>query len=94
VAGALHLTPDALTAAIGKGQTVAQIATQQHVAIKTVSDAYLAAARSYLGQAVSSGVITSEQSEYLGQLLAGAVAKGHYPLVDSLPGMGMGMGAA
>src|SRR5262249_47978816 len=31
VAGALHLTPDALTAAIGKGQTVAQLATQQHV---------------------------------------------------------------
>jgi hypothetical protein len=93
VAGALHLSPDALTAAVAKGQTIAQIATQQHVALKTVNDAYLAAAKTYLDQAASSGVITSEQSEYLNQLLAGAVAKGHYPLVDSIPGMDMGTGA-
>jgi hypothetical protein len=90
VAGALHMTPDALATAVGKGQTIAQLAAQQHVALKTVNDAYLAAAKSYLAQAVSSGLITQDQSGYVSQALAKAVAQGHYPLVDSMPGMGAG----
>jgi hypothetical protein len=88
VAGALHLTPDALTTALGKGQTVPALARQQGVAISDVRAAYLKGAQSFLSEAVSSGLITQAQADSLNRMLASAVAKDSYPLVDSgMPGM-------
>jgi hypothetical protein len=82
VAGALHMTPDALTTALGNGKTVAQLAKQQGVAISAVNTAYLNAAKAFLAQAVSSGMITQAQADELNKTLASAVAKGSYPLLD------------
>jgi hypothetical protein len=90
VAGALHMTPDALATALGNGKTVPQLATQQGIAIATVRAAYLSAAQSFLAQAVSSGLITQAQADSLNKLAAQAVAKDAYPLLSlgSLATMG------
>ncbi|HEX6817195.1 MAG TPA: hypothetical protein VF120_02390 [Ktedonobacterales bacterium] len=92
VAGALHMTPDALTTALGNHKTVAQLAKQQGVAISSVNTAYLNAAQSFLTQAVSSGTITQAQADGLNKMLTQAVAKGSYPLLDlgSLSSLGQG----
>ena len=82
VAGALHMTPDALTTALGNHKTVAQLAKQQNVAIGVVNSAYLNAAQSFLSQADSSSMITKAQADGLNKMLAQAVAKGSYPLLD------------
>jgi hypothetical protein len=90
VANALHMTPDALATALAGGKTVPQLAKQQGVDIATVRRAYLTAAKSFLSQAVSSGLITQLQADALNKLLAGAAAKDSYPLLEmgSLTGQG------
>lgn len=92
VAGALHMTPDALTTALGNHKTVAQLAKQQGVAIASVNSAYLNAAQAFISQAVSSGTITQAQADGLNKMLAQAVAKGSYPLLDmgNLGSLGLG----
>lgn len=92
VAGALHMTPDALSTALGNHKTVAQLAKQQSVSIDAVNTAYLNAAKSFLAQAVSSGMITQAQADGLNKTLAQAVAKGSYPLLDvgNLASLGQG----
>jgi hypothetical protein len=84
VAGALHLTPDALSAALASKKTIADLAGQQRVALSAVNDAYLAAARAYLDQAVASGLLTRPQADAIDRLLAAAVARGAYPLAGPL----------
>lgn len=81
VAGALNISAATLESDRQKGQTVAQIAQAQKVPLATVSNAYLAAAKKFLAQAVSSGLITQDQSSYAYQALTTAVGKGTYPLV-------------
>lgn len=82
VAGALHMTPDALASALGAGKTVPELAAQQKVDIATVRTAYLSAAKTFLAQAVSSGVLTQAQADALNKLAASAVAKDSYPLLS------------
>ena len=82
VANALHMTPDALATALSGGKTVPQLAKQQGVDIGTVRTAYLTAAKSFLSQSVSSGLITQAQADALNKLLAAAVAKDSYPLLE------------
>lgn len=82
VASALHLTPDALANALAAGKTVPALAAQQKVAIATVRAAYLDAAKSFLAQAVSSGVITQAQADALNKMAAAAVSKDSYPLLS------------
>lgn len=83
VAGALHMTPDALATALGSGKTVPQLAKQQGVNIQAVRSAYLTSAQSFLSQAVSSGMITQEQADSLNKMLTSAVAKDSYPLLEA-----------
>ena len=92
VSGALHMTPDALSSALGNGKTVPQLAKQQNVSIDSVNTAYLNAAKSFIAQAVSSGMITQAQADGLNKTLAQAVAKGQYPLLDigNLASLGQG----
>ncbi len=82
VAAVLHMTPDALTSALASGKSVPQLAKQQGVDIAAVRAAYLAAAKSFLAQAVSTSTITQTQADSLNKLLAEAVAKDSYPLLD------------
>ncbi len=92
VAKALNMKPDDLSAALGKGQTVAQLAKQQGVAITSVNTAYLNAAHAFISQAVSSGMITQAQADELNKMLAQSVAKGQYPLLEigNLGSLGQG----
>jgi hypothetical protein len=82
VATALHMTPDALTAALSAGKTVPQLAKQQNVSIAAARKAYTDAAKSFLAQDVSSQTITQAQADALNKLLANAAAKDSYPLLD------------
>jgi hypothetical protein len=92
VATALHMTPDALASALGKGKTVPQLAKQQGADIASVRTAYLTAAKAFLAQEVSAGDITQAQADSLNKTLASAVAKDSYPLLDlgSLASLGQG----
>lgn len=82
VATKLGITPDALTADLAKGQTIAQIATAQKANIADVNTAYLNAAQTLLSQAASGGILTQEQAKYLYELAAAAVKNGQYPLLE------------
>ena len=82
VASALNMTPDALTSALASGKTVPQLARQQGVDISAVRKAYLSAAQTFLAQDVSSDTITQAQADGLNKMLAAAVAKDSYPLLD------------
>jgi hypothetical protein len=81
VAQALNMQPDALAAALSGGKTVGALATQQKVDISKVNAAYLDAAKTFLGQAVTSGLITQPQADALTKALTSAVASGKYPLL-------------
>ncbi|MBF6589599.1 MAG: hypothetical protein IVW57_03585 [Ktedonobacterales bacterium] len=83
VARALGETPAVLQAELGQGKTLAQLAGAHHVALATVSAAYLTAAKAFLAQAVSQGLITPAQATYASTLLSVAVAQGTYPLLSS-----------
>jgi hypothetical protein len=82
VAQALGITSSTLASDISAGQTIAQIARARKVDPATVSAAYLGAVKTFLAQDVSSGLITSEQSEYAYNYIAQVVSGGHYPLLE------------
>jgi hypothetical protein len=82
VAQALGITLATLASDLSAGQTIAQIAKARKVDLATVSAAYLGAVKTFLAQDVSSGLITSEQSEYAYNYIAQAVSGGHYPLLE------------
>lgn len=82
VAPKLNLTATALDADLANGQTIQQLVSARHVNLADVSAAYLSAARSLLGMAVSNGTITQAQSDFVYQMLSHAVASGHFPLLD------------
>jgi hypothetical protein len=82
VATSLKMTPDALTSALASGKTIPQLAKQQGVDIGAVRKAYLSAAQTFLAQDVSSDTITQAQADGLNKMLAAAVAKDSYPLLD------------
>lgn len=83
VAQKLNLSPSTLDSDLAHGQTIQQLASAQHVKLSDVSAAYLSAAQSLLGMAVSDGTITQAQSDFVYQMLSHAVASGHFPLLDT-----------
>jgi hypothetical protein len=82
VATALNMNADDLVAALAAGKTVPQLAKQHGVEIATVRNAYLSAAKTFLAQDVSKDIITQTQADALNKMLATAVAKDSYPLLD------------
>ena len=81
VAGALKLAPATLESDLSSGQTVAQIASAQHVSINDVNAAYLNAIQAQLKTAVANGMITQPQADKMYQAIQHAVANGRYPLL-------------
>jgi hypothetical protein len=63
VAEALDLEPDAFYAALGDGQTLAQIAEAQGVALETVYNVMLVQAQEHMAEMVDAGYITQEQAD-------------------------------
>ena len=82
VAAKLGLTPAVLEADLAKGQTVAALASARKVSLADVNAAYLDTARTLLSQAVSGGILTTQQSKLVYGLAAEAVKGGQYPLLD------------
>jgi hypothetical protein len=82
VAGALKISPSTLQSDLADGQTIPQIAAAQKVNLSDVNTAYLNAVKSRLGNAVSAGTITQEQSDAVYSRVQQAVQKGNYPLLD------------
>lgn len=84
-AKALNLTPAQLQTDTRGGKSVASIAQSQGVALQTVENAMIAAAKAQLDQDVSSGKITAAQENtlltnlqsHLAQLLNATPGKGH-----------------
>lgn len=93
VASALKLSSvAALQQDLANGQTIQQIASNQHVSIDTVNTAYITAVKSALASAQSSGLITQQQSSALLNQIQQAVNAGHYPGLEMRgPQQGAGM---
>ncbi len=81
VAAKLNLTPTALESDLASGQTVAQIASAQHVSLSEVNATYLSAVQGQLKTAVSNGAITQQQSDRIYAMVQQAVSYGRYPLL-------------
>jgi hypothetical protein len=81
VAGALKLSPATLESDLSSGQTVAQIASAQHVRISDVNAVYLTAVQTQLKAAVTRGLITQSQSHDAYSAIQRAVSNGKYPLL-------------
>ncbi|MBZ0297168.1 MAG: hypothetical protein K8L99_31705 [Anaerolineae bacterium] len=63
VVEALGLEPDAFYAALGDGQTLAQIAEAQGIALENVHDVMLVQAQEHMVEMVDAGYITQEQAD-------------------------------
>jgi hypothetical protein len=79
VAGAVNLPPATLEQDLASGQTVAQIASAQHVDLSAVNAAYLSAVQNQLKTAVTKGKITQAQASTAYSAIQRAVARGEYP---------------
>jgi hypothetical protein len=90
-AGQLGLTPEALQAKLGAGQTMWQVAEAQGFSQEEIQEKMLAARAEALEAAVAGGALTQEQadrmSQHMGQMGANGMGPGH------CPGMG-GAGSA
>jgi hypothetical protein len=81
VATTLKLSPATVEKNLASGQTVAQMASAQHVSLADVNAAYLSAVRTQLNATVASGMITQSQADKMYANIERAVAAGKYPLL-------------
>ena len=81
VAGSLKISATTLESDLAAGQTIPQIATAQKVNLSDVNTAYLNAVKSQLASAVSSSMMTQDQSNALYTRVQQAVQNGNYPLL-------------
>jgi AraC-like DNA-binding protein len=86
VATTLKLAPSTLQADLAAGQTLAQIAAAQHVAIADVNTVYLGAVHEQLTLLVGNGTLTQAQVDRLSAKVQQAVTSGHYPLLEGRGG--------
>ena len=98
VVEALGLEPDAFYAALGDGQTLAQIAEAQGIALETVHDVMLVQAQEHMVEMVDAGYITQEQAdEHLAWMRENIAempmfsGSGFGPCTGGQGGFGMGM---
>ena len=82
VAGALKLSPATLESDLKSGQTVAQIASAQHIPISDVNAVYLTTVQNQLTAAVKGGKMTQSQADDVYTKVKNAVANGKYPLLQ------------
>lgn len=82
VAGSLKVSTSTLENDLAAGKTIPQIATAQKVSLSDVNTAYLNAIKTQLSAAVSSGLITQDQSNAIYARVQQAVQNGHYPLLE------------
>jgi DNA helicase TIP49 (TBP-interacting protein) len=88
VAKKLGITPATLHSDLQSGQTVAQIAQHQHVALdgtNGLNAAYLAAVKQQLDHAVANKQITQAVSSSLYQMVQQGVQSGRYILLQGGP---------
>jgi hypothetical protein len=78
-AGALKLSPDALTSELRSGKSLKEVATAQSVDYATVSKAVLDAAKAELDKAVAAGNLTQDRADQMLSRLSDAVASGDFP---------------
>jgi|GEM_PF-5884957 len=78
VAASLKLTSTVLTTDLSSGQTLAQVAQAQNVAIADVNTAYVTAVKTQLAAAVTAGTITQAQSDTTLADVQSEVAQGEY----------------
>ncbi len=82
VASKLNISEQTLMSDLQAGQTIPQIAQAQKVSLSDVNAAYLGAIKTQLAKAVSSGMITQDQSTKIYNAMQQAVNGGHYPLLE------------
>lgn len=78
-AGALKLTPDALTTQLRAGKSLKDVATAQKVDYAAVSKAVADAAKADLDKAVAAGSLTRARADEMLSRLNAALASGDFP---------------